>query len=270
MDPAVQQALSDIPYVLDKLGAHIQGQQFYERAITAMEETRERIDKAERDVNSGRMVTTIVRRDVDAQTGWKWELKDLPDAEETFYLQTLLAENNFQEALKNFRNARQLQRNLANWKGRLSELQQSYRTRTTQGTAAPAPAPAASYGPAFVATDDPLAAPPNLQMANHLSGASDSEAEAPPPESPVALRLSGSPSAGNFVGAYERMDTLRHRIDALLPQLAAAETAEGKMLQDVAMTDLERQRGLNEKLLSEARFALARVYDRQLKGGNNQ
>ena len=267
MDPAVQQGLSDIPYILDKLGAHIQAQQFYERAIAAMEETRDRLDQAERHVMSGRMVTTIVRRDVDAQDGWGWKLKDLPDAAETFYLQQLLAENNFQEALKNFRNARQLQRNLANWKGRLGELQQSYRNRSTQGAAAPAPTPAASYGPAFSATEDPVAAP-TLQMANRLSGSDSSAPDAPQPDAPVALQLATSPSADRFVGPYERMDTLRKRIDALLPQLAAAEAAESKLLQDVAMTDLERQRVLNEKLLTEARFALARVYDRQLKGGN--
>ncbi|MDR3416198.1 MAG: tetratricopeptide repeat protein [Nevskia sp.] len=269
MDPAVQECMLAIPYVLDRLGAHIQAKEYYERAIPALEQTRTRLDEAMEHVRSGRMVTTMIKRDAEAETGWTWKLKDLPDAPETFYLQTLIAENRFQEALKNFRDVRMLQLNLQNWKSRLADLQQSYATRTTEEVTAPAKPEAQP------STSEPSDAPPDeagsaaamqLRMAERLGAATEpAGTKASGAGEAVQLQLAPSPGAEQFVGAYERMDALRAKIDALLPQLATAEKAQGKLLQDVATDDLQRQKVLNEKYLIESRFALARVYDSQLK-----
>ena len=75
--------------------------------------------------------------------------------------------------------------------------------------------------------------------------------------------MAGAPA--HFNGLYEQMRALEARIDALLPQLEQAEIAQGKLLQDIAVEDLEAQKRTNEKFLVEARFALARIYDRALK-----
>jgi hypothetical protein len=47
--------------------------------------------------------------------GWYWQLQNLPDAPETRYLYHLLATHEFQEGLKNYRDLRLMQRNLAAW-----------------------------------------------------------------------------------------------------------------------------------------------------------
>lgn len=264
MDPAVQEGLLAIPYVLDRLGAHIQAQQYYERAIASLEETRTRLDEAEQHVRSGRMVRTMIDHDPGAESGWTWKLKSLPDAPETFYLQRLLAENDFQEALKDYRDARLLQRNLEFWKSRMAELQQTYQTRSGQDLppppAASAKAPAPDYAPDSAAAQQ-------LQLANRLAAFSgQGSPDAPDSEAPVSLQLAQSPGAEQFVGPFERMEALRTRIDTLLPQLAQVEKVEGGLLQDIAIDDLEKQKILNEKYLTESRFALARIYDSQLKG----
>ena len=270
IDPAVQEGLLAIPYVLDRLGAHIQAEQYYDRAIASLEETRTRLDAAEEHVRSGRMVKTMIDHDPNAESGWTWKLKSLPDAPETFYLQSLLAENSFQEALKNFRDARLLQRNLEFWKSRMNELQQSYQTRTGQGLdLTPTPQQEANARAAAVeAGETPDAASAQqLQMSNRLSAYNgQGSPDGPDSEAPVSLQLAQSPGADKFVGAFERMQALRARIDTLLPQLAADEKSQGVLLQDIAIDDLEKQKTVNEKLLADSRFALARIYDSELKG----
>jgi hypothetical protein len=42
-------------------------------------------------------------RNEDKQFGWAWQLRNLPEAPESRYLYTLLAGNDFQEGLKNYR-----------------------------------------------------------------------------------------------------------------------------------------------------------------------
>jgi len=277
IDPAVQEGLLAIPYVLDRLGAHIQAQQYYERAIASLEETRTRLDSAEEHVRSGRMVKTMIDHDPTAESGWMWKLKSLPDAPETFYLQTLLAENSFQEALKNFRDTRLLQSHLEIWKKRLGDLQHTYQTRNGQEQdqdrpdLTPTPLQASNARAAAVeAGETPdAAAAKQLQLANHLTAYNgQGSPDGPDSEAPVPLQLAKSPGAEQFVGPFEHMQVLRTRIDALLPQLAAAEQAQGTLLQNIALDDLEKQKTVNEKLLTESRFALARIYDSELKGPN--
>ncbi|MDB5974626.1 MAG: hypothetical protein JWR07_1386 [Nevskia sp.] len=267
IDPAVQEGLLAIPYVLDRLGAHIQAQQYYERAIDALEETHTRLDAAEQHVRSGRMVKTMIDHDPSAESGWMWKLKSLPDAPETFYLQTLLADNPFQEALKNFRDARMLQMNLQFWKTRMAELQSSYQTRSGQNLPAAPGQAARAPGTGYSSDPSTAASAPPLQLANRLSAYNgQSSPDVPDAEAPVTLHLAQNPGSEKFFGPFERMQALRTRIDALMPQLEAAENTQGQLLQDIALGDLEKQKIVNQKLLAESRFALARIYDSQLKG----
>jgi len=222
-------------------------------------------------------VKTMIDHDPTAESGWMWKLKSLPDAPETFYLQTLLAENSFQEALKNFRDTRLLQSHLEIWKKRLGDLQHTYQTRNGQEQdqdrpdLTPTPLQASNARAAAVeAGETPdAAAAKQLQLANHLTAYNgQGSPDGPDSEAPVPLQLAKSPGAEQFVGPFEHMQVLRTRIDALLPQLAAAEQAQGTLLQNIALDDLEKQKTVNEKLLTESRFALARIYDSELKGPN--
>lgn len=272
IDPAVQEGLLAIPYVLDRLGAHIQAQQYYERAIAALEDTRKRLAEAENHVRSDRMILTMVDNyDPGAETGWRWKLRSLPDAPETFYLQQLIAENNFQEALKNYRDTRLLRSDLLTWKARMDELKQTYQERnngsaTAGGKPVSAPASVKAAAPGYVPD---ASAAPQLQMAEHLNVYTTQGApDAPDAETPVALQLAQAPAADKFVGPYERMLSINTRIDQLLPQLAAAEVGAARVLKDIALNDLVKMKEMNEKYLVEARFALARIYDSQLRGAD--
>jgi hypothetical protein len=209
----------------------------------------------------------LLRLDVGAETGWRWKLRSLPDAPETFYLQQLIAENSFQEALKNYRDTRLLRSDLLTWKARMGELLDTYKSRGTTSASQPPPPTLKAAAPGYVPN---ASAAPQLQLAEHLQAyTSQGAADAPDAESPVALQLAQSPGADKFVGTYERMQAVRARVDALLPQLEAAEATQGKLLQDIALADLLRMKEMNEKYLVESRFALARIYDSQLRGSES-
>ncbi len=266
IDPAVQEGLLAIPYTLEKLGAHIQAQAFYEQAISALEAARKRIDDSSAYVRSGRMITTMVRRTADAESGWVWELKDLPDAEETYYLQRLIAGNRFQEQLKNYRDSLLLKRNLEGWAARSVELQASWLAR--QAPAVPTELLLARQQLNKPSAESPVVPTPPLALQNSEALVA-AGGTAPPPagnDPSLALRTSGAPAAGAFIGVYERLDVLKARAASLLPKVQSVTERQAKMIETLALSNLADQRRVTEKYLIEARFALARIYDQQIKG----
>ena len=82
----------------------------------------------------------------------------------------------------------------------------------------------------------------------------------------LQLQTAGSPAPGAYVGIYERLDALKARVAVLLPQAKAVNERQARMIEKLAQDNLADQRRLTEKYLIEARFALARIYDQQLKG----
>ncbi|HWU69380.1 MAG TPA: hypothetical protein VN046_10905 [Stenotrophobium sp.] len=264
MDPAVQEGWLAIPYALDNLGAHTEALQYYEQAIKNLETNRQRAEAAMVSIRQNRMVETIVRRDSDAESGWEWNLHDLPDAPETYYLQNLIAEHPFQEALKNYRDLRLMTRNIESWKQRLDALQKTFINqdrpevdpqtlfqRATAGWTPPWPVPAVRL------RAETALVPPGSYSASLVQGP------------PAAIDLKLAPAPRNFNGEMERIQALQARADALLPILSDLTSQQSKILQDMSIKELEGQKKTIEKYLVEARFALARLYDRQMKGQLN-
>lgn len=257
MDPAVQEGMLAIPWALDRLQDYEQSLARYTEAIATLETARQRMEQATRSIRGGRMVETIVRRDLDSERGWMWRLRDLPDAPETYFLQTLLAEHRFQEALKNYRDARLLTRDLEAWKARIEAL------------AGPAPGTISierqiervrrDWQPPWAGTimwlglDQRLGAP----------GAYDAPATRTAP-APFLLQALQPPAT--FIGRREQLVPLERRVTALLPRTRAAAAAQDRLLESISLHELDGQKKTIERYLTEARFAVARIYDRQLKG----
>ena len=258
-DPAVHEAWLAVPFALDRLGAHTQALQYYEQAATRLEEARKRATEAVRSVQSGRMVETIMQRDVDKENGWSWELRDLPDAPETYYLQSLIAEHRYAEALKNYRDVRMLNRSMEAWKTRIAKIDSSLvnDTRTTIE-------PAVLFQRAMRKAK-PMQDKLDLKLDEEtsLSAPGTFSAKAPTPniERPQ-LKLSLVPA--KFDGPYERLQSVKKRTGGLVPALTAASKEGAVRLRDMAVEELTAQKSQIEKYLVEARFALARVYDGEL------
>ncbi len=116
LDPAVQESLLAVPFAFGRLGAHAQAAEHYLDAIDAFDAESRRIDEAIERIRGGEMIDALLAGDDGGQMGWYWRLDDLPATAESRYLLHLLAGHEFQEALKNYRDLRFLQRNLLDWR----------------------------------------------------------------------------------------------------------------------------------------------------------
>jgi lipopolysaccharide biosynthesis regulator YciM len=116
LDAAVQESYLAVPYAYGKLNANAQAADYYESAIQSFEDESGRIDTAVERIGSGHMLDDLLAAAPPQQElGWFWQLKQLPDEPESRYLYTLLADNDFQEGLKNYRDLGFLKTTLARW-----------------------------------------------------------------------------------------------------------------------------------------------------------
>ncbi|MBM0107322.1 hypothetical protein JM946_21500 [Steroidobacter sp. S1-65] len=115
LDAAVQESYLAIPYAYAQLAANGQAAEQYVSAVEAFAAEADRIDQSIRAIRDGKLLDAIMDNDDADQVGWYWQLQNLPDAPETRYLYHLLATHEFQEGLKNYRDLRLMQRNLATW-----------------------------------------------------------------------------------------------------------------------------------------------------------
>ena len=259
MDAAVQEAMLAIPYALDRIGDYEGALKRYQEAIGVLEEAREQIDQGIRSVEGALMLNTIVRRDASAQSGYNWRLLDLPDLPETYWLNRLLAEHRFQEQLKNFRDARLLARRVETMRDRVDEIFLA---------SAELPAPPASEvltgGYSMIERRDLPAL--RLRSDTHLrmhegSGPAAAQSVHPP------LRAAGPPL--RFEG---RREAYARAVSDLAPtqqRLERLARKQSEAVRALAIDELKAQREVLERYLLEARFAVARLYDRRLSDDRN-
>jgi hypothetical protein len=129
LDAAVQEAYLAIPYAYTQLQAEAQAAEYYNFAIDSFRQETVRLDESIAAIRDGSLLKTVLENDTAEQSGWYWQLRNLPDAPETRYLYDLLASNTFQEALKNYRDLQVMQRNLDAWTRSMSAFQDMVDTR---------------------------------------------------------------------------------------------------------------------------------------------
>ncbi len=115
LDAAVQESYLAVPYAFSKLNAGGQSAEYYESALTSFAAESDNLDAAIAHIHEGHMLDDLLGDDKDARYGWFWQLKALPDSPQSRYLYTLLADNDFQEGLKNYRDMAFLQGTLRHW-----------------------------------------------------------------------------------------------------------------------------------------------------------
>jgi hypothetical protein len=130
LDAAVQESYLAVPYAYAKLKANAQAADYYEAAIKSFHDESDRIDTAVASINSGHMLDDMLGKDkASQQLGWFWQLKQLPDSPESRYLYALLADNDFQEGLKNYRDLGFLGGTLDRWGDNLDAFRDMIDTR---------------------------------------------------------------------------------------------------------------------------------------------
>ncbi len=133
LDSAVQEALLAIPYAYGQLAAHGSAAEGYQSALAAYDAEITRLDvaiSAAGDANAeGGLVAALLKADDPGIGRWYWELPQLPDSDEGRYLYHLIADNRFQEGLRNVRDLAALSTHLQEWRDKLGAFEDMVSTR---------------------------------------------------------------------------------------------------------------------------------------------
>jgi tetratricopeptide (TPR) repeat protein len=132
LDSAVQESLLAVPYAFAQLGADKQAADHYSDAIEAFNGEIARLTSSIEAIEHGELITELLAQHADApadSSGWYWRLENVPDTIESRYLYELMASNNFQEGLKNYRDVLYLNRNLERWAESLTAFDDILDTR---------------------------------------------------------------------------------------------------------------------------------------------
>jgi hypothetical protein len=118
-DASVLEARIAVPYAYAELGAYGQSLQRYNEAIDGFERERVHLDESIAAIRAGKLVDGLLERNPGDEMGWFWSIRELPEMPHASHLAHVLAQHEFQEAFKNFRDLRFLARNLQDWADRL-------------------------------------------------------------------------------------------------------------------------------------------------------
>ena len=129
LDAAVQESYLAVPYAYAELGAMAQAVEYYEKAIAAYDAERARIGESIGAIRSGHLLDAALKAGDDGREGWFAQLATLPDTPESRYLYHLLAGNEFQEGLKNYRALDAMAKNLAGWQQSVGAFADMVETR---------------------------------------------------------------------------------------------------------------------------------------------
>jgi len=129
LDSAVQESFLTVPYAYSQLSATGQAAEYYNSAIDSFDAELKRIDESIEEIRSGHLLDRLLNDDKKDTLTWYWQLTTLPDAPESRYLYQLLASNEFQEGLKNYRELNYMSRNLDSWRDNVSAYDDMLDTR---------------------------------------------------------------------------------------------------------------------------------------------
>jgi tetratricopeptide (TPR) repeat protein len=128
-ETAVLEAQIAVPYAYAKLGAFGQSLQRYEGAIAAYEKESAALEESIKAIRAGKLIDTLVEQNPGEEMGWFWKIRDLPDMPRARHLAQVMAQHEFQEALKNYRDLRFLAHNLDDWRDNLVIFEDMLATR---------------------------------------------------------------------------------------------------------------------------------------------
>ena len=118
-DPAVLEARIALPFAHAELGAFGQSLTLYEGAVSEFDREGQRLDASIGAIRAGKLLGDLLERNPADEMGWTGNLKKLPEMPHAAHLAQVLAQHEFQEAFKNFRDLRFLEGNLEQWRDTL-------------------------------------------------------------------------------------------------------------------------------------------------------
>lgn len=330
-DSAVLEAAIALPYAFGQLGAYSQALDRYNEALTVFERENVGLDDSIAAIRSGKLLDDLLDANPGEEMGWFWNIRKLPQMPHAGHLNQVLAQHEFQEAFKNYRDLQFLTRNLQQWKDSLTAFsdildnrRKAYADRlpgvlakardtglgelAQRGAALStelAQAEQAADGVAFAdakerelrdliesvqANLNALGDAPEHATAREryrlstgamiwrlaqsystrvwdakqgMQALDAGLAEAKQHEAALAQAQRDEPA--RFDRFAERIAELDKRIQALIPRVAELSKDQQGALQELAVAELTRQKERLVAYSTQARFAVAQLYDRANK-----
>jgi hypothetical protein len=329
-DAAVLEAKIAVPYAYAELGAYGQSLEGYEAAVSAFDAEHGALKDSIEIIRSGKLIAGLDAKNPGTEMGWFWNLQTLPEMPHAGHLTEVLAQHEFQESFKNYRDLVFLGNNLAQWRDSLvafrdmlAERKTAYEQRLPmtqsgeKGSRADLAAATSkraalaaelervqANGDVIAFTDERqdallqrLAEVQAAMQANAkdpeiaalgdkvrlLSGVLSWELssqwserlwnttkalrdadrgleEAQAREQRLARAQREEPQ--RFDAFAKRIDTLAAQIDALIPRVASLTKDQQQHVQGIAVAALTQQQERLAQYQTQARFALAQLYDR--------
>jgi hypothetical protein len=132
-DSAVLEAQIAVPYAYAELGANSQSARRYEQAISAFSSENTNLTESIAAIKSGKLVDALITSNLASnpgeEMGWFWTMRELPAMPHASHLGQILAQHEFQEAFKNYRDLRFLQQNLEEWRDKLGVFEDMLENR---------------------------------------------------------------------------------------------------------------------------------------------
>ena len=113
-DPAVQESLLAIPYAMNRMNLHGRAVERYDTAVNVFQRERERLDESIAAIGNGELLAALRKRDKGAGERVQFP-GGVSEAAALRYLPELLATNEFQEGIRNYRDLVALEDNLHAW-----------------------------------------------------------------------------------------------------------------------------------------------------------
>ena len=129
LDSAVQESLLAVPYAFSRLGANGSAATHYRTALASFDRERIRLEAAINRATSGELIPALLREDQREIGRWHWQLETLPVSDDTRYLYHLVANNEFQDGLRSYRDLAALRDHLQQWQDKLGAFDDMVETR---------------------------------------------------------------------------------------------------------------------------------------------
>ena len=114
-DKAVQEAMLGVPYAYAKLELHGRAALQYGSALEHFDTELGKLDASVKSIREGKFRKALVSDELKQDKDWVVKLRELPETPETYYLQELMASNDFQESLQNYFDLDDLHKRLESW-----------------------------------------------------------------------------------------------------------------------------------------------------------
>ena len=129
-DKSVQEVLLGVPYAYGKLDIFGKAAVLYGQALDIYSKEIDRLDASVASIREGKFLKALIRDELKTTENWLVNLRELPDAPETYYLTQMMASHDFQESLKNYFDLAEMEQRLTHWTDYLTAYEEIIRIRS--------------------------------------------------------------------------------------------------------------------------------------------